>query len=548
MIETVAIVVCVLLAIAAADVVGPRIRLAAPILLVTLGVVVSLLPFTPTVVIDPEIILDGLLPPLLYASAVAMPAMTFRREVGPIASLAVPLVVVTALVSGLVLAALIPDLGFSWAVALGAIISPTDAVATSLIRGGRVPRRVVRILEGESLLNDATALVLLRTAVAASVVGFSFWGSVGTFLYSVAVAAGIGAFVGWAALRVWRRIPGPTVNTIVSFTVPFLAAVPTELLGGSGLVAAVVAGLVTGFMAPRVLPPRHRLSDAGNWATVNVVLEGVVFLTMGLQIADILNRVHVETIGLGPATGIAVVALLAVLLVRVAYTVPLLWSVARRARRGQAVQSRVAAVRERASNGDMPAAGAFVRISRRSIRPGWEKRVRERWRVMLADVDYFVAHPLGPREGAMVVWAGMRGAVTVAAVQTLPAEAPHRPLLVFVAFTVAVLSLLLQGTTIQPVANLLYRGAEKPAEEGAEPEQQSDRTRVADVLSRTADGVPRAAGTDDDHHRLAVLIAQRNALLDERDRGTTDADVLSAVLRAVDAEQIALELRLEPAN
>lgn len=548
MIETVAIVVCVLLAIAAADVVGPRIRLAAPILLVTLGVVVSLLPFTPTVVIDPEIILDGLLPPLLYASAVAMPAMTFRREVGPIASLAVPLVVVTALVSGLVLAALIPDLGFSWAVALGAIISPTDAVATSLIRGGRVPRRVVRILEGESLLNDATALVLLRTAVAASVVGFSFWGSVGTFLYSVAVAVGIGAFVGWAALQMRRRIPGPTVNTIVSFTVPFLAAVPTELLGGSGLVSAVVAGLVTGFMAPRVLPPRHRLSDAGNWATVNVVLEGVVFLTMGLQIADILNRVHVETIGLGPASGIAVVALLTVLLVRVAYTVPLLWSVARRARRGQAVQSKVAAVREGAGNDDMPAAGAFVRISRRSIRPGWEKRVRERWRVMLADVDYFVAHPLGPREGAMVVWAGMRGAVTVAAVQTLPAEAPHRPLLVFVAFTVAVLSLLLQGTTIQPVAKLLYRGVEKPAEEGAEPEQQSDRTRVADVLSRAADGVPLAAGKDDDHHRLAVLIAQRNALLDERDRGTTDADVLSAVLRAVDAEQIALELRLEPAN
>ncbi|MEU4746454.1 cation:proton antiporter, partial [Actinosynnema sp. NPDC023658] len=268
----VAVMVLALLVIAAAAVFAPKAGVAAPLVLVLVGIGISLAPVLEDFEVDPEWILEGLLPPLLYAAAVSMPAMNFRREFGAISGLSVALVIASALALGLLFVRLVPGLGFVWGVALGAIISPTDAVATSIIKNTGVPRRVVVILEGESLLNDATALVLLRTAVAATAVGFSFWGAVGTFAYAVVVAVVVGAAVGWANLAVRRRVRDPTVNTILSFTVPFLASVPAELVGSSGLVAAVVAGLVTGIRAPRRLPPRHRLSDSQNWASVELVL------------------------------------------------------------------------------------------------------------------------------------------------------------------------------------------------------------------------------------------------------------------------------------
>lgn len=186
--------------IAAADVLGPRLGLAAPLLLVLVGVGLSLIPATHGVEVDPEIILQGILPLLLYAAAVSMPTMSFRRDFGAISGLSVLLVIITSLLLGLLFQWLIPDLGFAWGVALGAIVSPTDAVATSIIKGGPVPRRVVVRLEGEGLLNDATALVMLRTAIVASAAGFSFWGVVGSLAYSVALAALVGSVVGVANL------------------------------------------------------------------------------------------------------------------------------------------------------------------------------------------------------------------------------------------------------------------------------------------------------------------------------------------------------------
>ena len=182
--------------IAAADVLGPRLGLAAPLLLVLVGVGLSLIPATHGVEVDPEIILQGILPLLLYAAAVSMPTMSFRRDFGAISGLSVVLVIITSLLLGLLFQWLIPDLGFAWGVALGAIVSPTDAVATSIIKGGPVPRRVVVLLEGEGLLNDATALVMLRTAIVASAAGFSFWGVVGSLAYSVALAALVGSYFG----------------------------------------------------------------------------------------------------------------------------------------------------------------------------------------------------------------------------------------------------------------------------------------------------------------------------------------------------------------
>ena len=159
------VIVAGLMVIAAATVVGPRLGIAAPLVLVALGVAASFLPVFGAAHIEPEWILEGVLPPLLYSSAVSMPAMNFRREFGAISGLSVLLVIGSALVLGVFFMLVVPDLGFAWGVALGAIVSPTDAVATSIIKQTSVSKRVVAMLDGESLLNDATALVLLRTAI-----------------------------------------------------------------------------------------------------------------------------------------------------------------------------------------------------------------------------------------------------------------------------------------------------------------------------------------------------------------------------------------------
>jgi monovalent cation/hydrogen antiporter len=551
--------------IAASAVLGPRIGIASPLVLVAVGVAASLLPFVPTVQIEPEWILDGVLPPLLFSSAVSMPSMNFRREFGAISGLSVILVVASALVLGVFFAAVIPGLGFAWGVALGAIVSPTDAVATSIIKGTSVSKRVVAMLDGESLLNDATALVLLRTAIFASAVGFSFWGAVGTFAYSVAVAVAIGGAVGVLNLLVRHRISDPTVNTVISFAIPFAAAVPTEALGASGLVAAVVAGLVTGVRAPRDLSPRNRLSESQNWRTAELVLEGVVFLTMGLQIQTIITAVEDEHSGVGLAVLIAAGALLLTILVRAAYVVPLLFLSATGSRRGTTMQPRLQGMQERMATPEGQAkALERMQQGRKNADERDLQRFMTRIRRGIADIDYFVREPLGWREGSAVVWAGMRGAVTVAAAQTLPTDGsvPDRPVLVLIAFSVAALSLLVQGGSIGPLMSWL---APKKDPDAVDPVADAERTRLMQLLRETADAIPAPSNVSDlqdyqsqdaatvrtklasaKEHRLAILTAQRNALLDARDDGTFDADVLAYVLANLDAEQIALEMRGGP--
>ena len=173
-----------------------------------------------------------------------MPAMNFRREFGAISGLSFVLVVVSSLIVGVVFAWLIPGLGLAWGIALGAIVSPTDAVATSIVKRAGAPSRVVTILERESLLNDATALVILRAAIAGTAVSVSLWGVVSSFAYSIAVAGIIGFVVGHLNLLVRARVEEASVNTAISFTVPFLAAIPAEELGASGLVTGRLMALL----------------------------------------------------------------------------------------------------------------------------------------------------------------------------------------------------------------------------------------------------------------------------------------------------------------
>ncbi len=411
----------------------------------------------------------------------------------------------------------------------------------------------------ESLLNDATALVVLRAAVAGTAASVSLWGVLGNFFFSVAVAAVIGLVVGRLNLAARAWVEDATVNTVISFTVPFLAAIPAEEIGASGLVAAAVAGLVTGHGAARVLSPRHRLSDAQNWRTVELILEGAVFLVMGLQLSAIVGDVRADHAGVGIAVGIAAGALVLTILVRAVCVAPLLALLKVQAGRGARIKRQITTIRDRL--GDPDAAEAVLDEIRGGGRPRSADavdRFRTSLRRFVADIDHFLAEPLGWREGAVVVWAGMRGAVTLAAAQTLPGDAPSRSLLVLIAFLVATGSLLLQGSTLPRLVALV-----KP--DGIDPSAAYDeRVRLMALLEQTAAAATAEYGDHphadyyaepggqqrpaDDAKRLtlAVIAAQRQVLLDARDDGTFTAGALNAALAVLDADQISLELKGAP--
>jgi NhaP-type Na+/H+ or K+/H+ antiporter len=538
---TIILLVVTQLVIAAAATLAPRLKIPAPLILVFAGICVSLVPAVPEVAIDPNIILIGLLPPLLYASATSVPVVNFRRELIAINGLSVVLVVLSSLVLGAALVWLIPGLGFGWGVALGAILSPTDAVAVGIIKGRGVPGRVAVILEGESLLNDASALILLRTAIAGTSLGFSFLATLGAFAWSVGVAVAVGLVAARLSLAIRCRVRDEAVNTMLSFTTPFVAAIPAELLHGSGLVAAVVAGFAIGLRAKRALPPGHRVSDARNWATVEIGLEGVIFLTMGLQLSTILRNLTTGPVGLGRALGIAALVLVVTVAVRGLYVVLLLWRLQGRTERDRARQPRVVQMQHELEAGRVPEEMAKqVRRWRMDLGERMLKQLIRRGRRNLADLDYFARQRLGAGEGAVVVWAGMRGAVTVAAAQLLPSGTPHRSLLVFIAFAVATLSLLIQGGTIGLVAGHLFPSGASKAESDA---RDHELSQIRTLLAKAAADDERRHETPDKDHRLVVLRAQRIALLDAADDGVFGADALDVALRDLDIDELVLELR-----
>ncbi|MCD2194922.1 cation:proton antiporter [Actinomycetospora endophytica] len=537
------------LAVAAVTTVGARLRIAGPLLLVVLGGAASLVPGMPAVTVPPEVLLTAVLPPLLYASAAAMPAMDFRREFRPVSGFAVVLVVATSVALGLFFAVVLPGIGFGWGLALGAILSPTDAVATTIVKRLGAPERVVAVLEGEGLLNDASALVLLRAAVVGAGATLSVWGVVGDFALAVAIAAVVGFVVAHVVVMVRARISDAYVSSLVSFTTPFLASLPAEAAGASGLVAAVVAGLVTGHHSPRVLPPVHRVVDTQNWRTVEVLGEGALFLLMGLQLSRLLADVPDDRTATSTLVVACAGAWVITVAVRAAYTAPVLYLLHRQSRSVERMRPQMTDFQTRLD--DPTAMG-----DRWERRPPSERRldrIRTRVRRSLADIDHLLAHPLGFREGTVVVWAGMRGAVTVAAAQTLPESTPQRSVLVLIAFVVAATSLLVQGGLLPVVVLRVLRP--DPARGTVDDEATvQERQALLDLLTRAADTVP--APPDDPEREqgggkaygLAVYEAQRTALLDARDDGLFSAAALASALDAVDVAQIGLEMRSGPAT
>ncbi|WP_106816249.1 cation:proton antiporter [Microbacterium timonense] len=616
--EALIVIILAVLVIALTTAIAPKLGIAGPLILVLIGGGISLLPFVHIPEIDPELILVGVLPPLLYSAAVALPAIEFRRDFGPIAGLSFLLVIISSVVLGLFFIAVIPGIHPAIAVALGAILSPTDAVATSIVKRLGVSRRVVTMLEGESLLNDATALVLLRTMIASVAVATSITGDerVGVgflpaFAWGLVVAVVVGAVVGVLNLRLRALIKNSAANTAIGFVVPFIAYIPTEELNGSGLVAAVVAGIVTGQGAARWFTPEQRRSDEHNWHTIELVLEGAVFLVMGLELRDIVTQNIRDHNGLGTGIAIAAGALAIILLVRAVYVSLVVWLQSRRARgrqrsRLEAMSRRIDQLaageiggpnagvspgtdaatrrslrRDTASTDDGRATASRPRRRRRAApdpnSPHVQRRLdamRARITRVLNDLDYYQASPLGWKHGAIIVWAGMRGVVTLAAAQTLSREeTTDRALLVFIAFAVAVGSLMLQGFTLPGLVRLLR--LDRPSDDGLDRAEQSaldDELRDAAVAALSAPELRRRDGSvfpadlvervgsrmidpPDDADafptrdllelRLAMIEAMRARLNRLSSGGQYSTPALRRALAELDADQLSLELRLD---
>ena len=470
-VETLLIGVVALLLVAVCTQFAPKVGVASPPVLLGLGIGIGFLPIVSAIEVPPAIVLEVVLPPLLFSAATAMPVMDFRRELISVAGLAVGLVVLSAVVVGFVVHAVVPAVSWPWAIALGAVLSPTDAVAIAIARRLGVSHRIITILEGEGLFNDATALVLLSSAVAAGLATNADALRPGSLAIGLAVALTVAVVidlvVGELMTRLCSRIDDPSANTVISFTVPFLAAIPAEHLGGSGLVAAVVAGLVTSVRAPTLVPPANRRTAQQNWHTIELILEGGVFLAMGLQAYGIVQQVTQTGGGLRRAAVLAVIAATLTVVLRAAFVAPLLAWLHRLRIHSTARHQRTA---ERISSFEDRLAHASdidpeVLSARDLTREDWG-RALARWRQRLDryqrrhqrtgyDLAYFVNEPLGPREGAVIVWAGMRGAVTLAAAQTLPLETPQRPFLLLVALLVAAGSLVIQGLTLPLLVRLV---------------------------------------------------------------------------------------------
>ena len=489
-----------ILAIAAASQLSDRIGVAPALILLAGGTAVGFLPFIPAIELDPQVVLEGVLPPLLFSTAVSISTINFRRELAPVAVLAILLVALSAAVIGVALALVVPGLSLAWAIAMGAILSPTDAVAISIARRLGVSQRIITVLEGEGLLNDATALVLLSSAVSAATSGgISIGGVLGGFALAVLVALGVGWLVGEVSLRVRSHITDPTVDTVVSFTVPFLAAIPAEHMHGSGLVAAVVAGLITGHRGPRMLPPAHRVASRTNWHTVELTLEGLIFLVMGLEFFGVVEKVGASALGIVRAIAVAVVAGALTVVIRALVVAPMLKLLSHRTARWaihwqeneEAIhqfQNRCSAIVRGES--EMPPVPwdrrPFAQVQRRLRRETNHESIARRARRLSsrvrrrgADLEYFAAEPLGTREGAVIVWAGMRGAITLAAAQTLPTTAPHYPFLLLVSMLVAAGSLTIQGLTLSALVRVV-----RPAMAG--PADEEERAAVISLLVNAA--------------------------------------------------------------
>lgn len=503
--------------------VAERIGFPAPLLLFLVGVAGAYIPQVPTIELDADVVLFGLLPPLLYAAAQNTSLVDFRANRRPILLLSVGLIVFTTVGVAAVVKMLLPDLSWALALALGAVVAPPDAVAATAI-GRRIglPRRITTILEGESLLNDATALVSLRTALAvAAGSGFDALHVGADF----AVAAGGGFLVGFALFFLVAKVrhffvKDPVLDGAISLVVPFAAFVLAEEIHASGVIAVVVAGLFLGHKAPIVQTAQSRIAERLNWRMIAFLLENTVFLLIGLQTWWIIEGAADSDLGAGRIVALCLATLGACIVLRLLWVFP----------------ARYLIVRPRPdANGQTP--------------------------------PWSYTFILG--------WAGMRGVVTLAAAFVIPEDAEYREVLLLMAFTVVAGTLFIQGMSLPMLARRLKVPGPDPAEDALaratllqqaskaalhelETIEYDDRAGVVDLIRARLDQRNFAAwerlstvadreAPSDLYNRIRqrMIEAERRRVLEIRSAGTVASEVVQDVLVMLDVEESMLDIAAE---
>ena len=518
--ESLGVLLAVLVGALALTVASRKLRISPPLALVVVFLGVSFIPGLPEVRLDPDLVLPLVLAPLLYSAGLQSSPRRLRENLRPIGLLAVGLVLFTALVVGFVASWLLPGLPLVSALILGAIVAPPDAVAAASIgRRLGLQRRVMAILEGESLLNDATALTLLRIMLAAAGVGSatpSVLSGLGEFVLTAAGGVAVGAAIGWVVHRVRLRLADAVMESALGLVIPFATYVLAEdFLHVSGVLAVVIAGLYLGHKSSES-GFASRLQDQAVWAGLDTVLEAFVFALIGLQLAVVVNELRS---GLGTVLAAALAVLLATILARIVWVLPVTY---------------------------------LVRLV---------PRVRDRegrsWR--------------GP---VVISWSGMRGVVTLAAAFAVPDQVVGRDLIVFLAFVVTVGTLLLQGLTLPWVIRRLRvydTGAQRDALEEAAAKQAAAEAAVRRLDEVTEEGTPdhitvqlrswaeqRANGAWErlgrpieevgesptvafSRLRREMLAAERATFVWFRDQGRLEDGVFVEMLREIDHEEAMLD-------
>ncbi|MFD6878103.1 MULTISPECIES: Na+/H+ antiporter [unclassified Streptomyces] len=494
----------------------------APLLLVAVGLIAAYVPGVPSYVLDPHIVLPLLLPPLLHTAAVDSSYLDLRANVRPIALLSVGYVLFATLAVGYAAYLLVPGLSLPVALVLGAVIAPPDAVAaTAIARKLGLPNRITTILQGESLVNDATAITAYKVALAAAVgVGAGWAGGIAEFLLASVGGVGVGLLLMVPIHQLRKRLKEPLLQNTLSLLIPFVAYAAAERVHASGVLAVVVVALYLGHRNWQV-DFATRLQEEAVWKVVSFVLESVVFALIGLQLPVVLK-------GLGEYEPSSVA-----------------W---------YAVAVFVAVV-----------AARFLWVFPATFLPRWlSERIRER-------------EPETNWKAPVIVgWAGMRGVVSLAIAFSVPMDVPHRNLILFLTFTTVIGTLVVQGLTLPPLIKLLkLPPRDVRAETLAEAQAQSEASRAAEdrlaelledsehnalppplverlrtVLERRRNAVWERLGevnartgesADDVYRRLAreMIASEREVFVALRDARRIDDEMLRALLRRLDLEEAA---------
>ena len=471
-----------------------RVAIAEPILLLVAGVLLGLFPNLPHVELEPDLVFALFLPPILFAAAYFTPIRDFRADARAILLLAVGLVLFTAVAVGLVAQAIIPTMSLAAALTLGAIVAPPDAVAaTAIFRRLGVPRRIVTILEGESLVNDATSLTLYRAAGAVAVGAIAFSPAATTVDFIVIGLGGllVGAVIGLVMTTLLRKTGDPVLEIAVTLIAPPFIYLFAERFGLSGVLAVVVAGLITGRRAARVLSPDARLLGSGAWQIVIWAINAIVFMAIGLQLPTIMAGLAATPANVLIGYGVAIS--LTVIVARIVWVVPSAYL----------------------TRGPMTA----------------EERA---------------AYPT-IRVAAVVSWAGMRGVVSLAAALALAPDFPERPLILYLTFCVIVATLVGQGLTLPWVIRKLGVSA---VGDGMEAEETHARltaveaglARVIGLRDEYPDHLPLLDQIRDELEHEVSHVAPRDIPVDEAQQEALDHRAIRAAVLAAERESV-IQLR-----